>query len=125
MVMFGDSADPLGLHGNAVLRLDTWLIGENHLYRGEGFPFDPEGLLSTFPSIVNVVAGYFVGALYSKERKHFRRACKTIYDGVPVIHNCLLVELWISYQQKNMDEHFCITHSRSRLYDTCVHYLFC
>ena len=81
MVMFGDSADPLGLHGNAVLRLDTWLIGENHLYRGEGFPFDPEGLLSTFPSIVNVVAGYFVGRYIQKKGNTFEGLAKLFMMG--------------------------------------------
>ena len=43
--------DPLDIHTNAVLKLDTWLIGTKHLYMGEGFPFDPEGLLSTFPRL--------------------------------------------------------------------------
>ena len=36
------------------LRLDLILLGEDHLYHGEGIAFDPEGLLSTLPSIVNV-----------------------------------------------------------------------
>lgn len=54
---FGD----LTLEGNAVLKLDLWLLGANHLYKGEGIPFDPEGLLSTLPAVVNVLIGY--GAL--------------------------------------------------------------
>ena len=35
-----------------------WLLGENHLYHGEGVAFDPEGLLSTLPAITNVTFGY-------------------------------------------------------------------
>jgi predicted acyltransferase len=31
------------------------------MYKGEGVPFDPEGILSTLPAIVQVVFGYFVG----------------------------------------------------------------
>ncbi|QEC67861.1 DUF5009 domain-containing protein [Panacibacter ginsenosidivorans] len=81
MLLFGDAADPLSLHGNAVLKLDTWLIGENHLYRGEGFPFDPEGLLSTFPSIVNVVAGYFVGRYLQKKGNTFEGLAKLLMTG--------------------------------------------
>lgn len=64
---FGDPSDPLSLEGNAVLKLDLILFGAGHLYTGEGIPFDPEGLLSTLPSIVNVTAGYFAGS-YIRER---------------------------------------------------------
>jgi len=81
MLYFGDAADPLSLHGNGVLKLDTWLIGENHLYRGEGFPFDPEGLLSTFPSIANVVAGYLVGSYVQKKGNTFEGLAKLLMAG--------------------------------------------
>ncbi len=57
MVGFGD----LTLEGNAARTLDRWLLGDNHLYGGEGMPFDPEGILSTLPAIVNVIGGYLVG----------------------------------------------------------------
>jgi len=52
---FGDYS----MLGNAEIRFDKWVLGEAHMYRGEGFAFDPEGILSTIPSIVNVLAGYF------------------------------------------------------------------
>jgi predicted acyltransferase len=52
---FGNVGDPYSILGNAGLKLDTWLMGEPHLYHGEGFAFDPEGWLSTIPSIVNVL----------------------------------------------------------------------
>jgi predicted acyltransferase len=58
LASFGD----LTLQGNAVLRLDRWLLGEAHLYKGEGIPFDPEGVLSTLPSVANVLAGYLAAA---------------------------------------------------------------
>ncbi len=48
----------LTMSGNAAHLLDEKLLGVNHLYGGEGVPFDPEGLLSTLPCIGNVVAGY-------------------------------------------------------------------
>jgi len=82
MVFFGDATDPLSLHGNAVLKLDTWLIGENHLYHGEGFAFDPEGLLSTFPSIVNVVAGYFAGVYIQKKGNSYEGLAKLLMAGL-------------------------------------------
>lgn len=55
LAAFGD----LTIQGNTGTRLDMWLLGEHHLYRGEGTAFDPEGLLGTLPATVNVIAGYF------------------------------------------------------------------
>jgi predicted acyltransferase len=90
MVYFGDSADPLSMQGNAVLRLDNWLIGTKHLYTGEGFPFDPEGLLSTLPSIGNVVAGYLVGSYLQKSGKSYEGLAKLLMVGVL----CFIISYW-------------------------------
>jgi predicted acyltransferase len=57
MALFGDYS----LEGNAGRALDLWVFGAGHLYKGEGIPFDPEGLLGTLPATVNVIAGYFAG----------------------------------------------------------------
>jgi predicted acyltransferase len=54
LASFGDYT----LSGNAVLKLDLAVLGAPHMYHGEGIAFDPEGILSTLPSIVNVLAGY-------------------------------------------------------------------
>lgn len=59
LATFGDDT----LTGNVVLRFDRWLLGEAHLYKGEGIPFDPEGVLSTLPAVVNVLAGYLAASL--------------------------------------------------------------
>ncbi len=58
LALFGDDT----LKGNAALRFDRWLLGEAHLYKGEGIPFDPEGALGTLPAIANVLAGYLAAA---------------------------------------------------------------
>ncbi|MDB5241590.1 MAG: rane protein, partial [Spirosoma sp.] len=50
---WGNTADPFSLAGNAGSQLDLFLFGESHLYHGEGVAFEPEGLLSTLPAIVN------------------------------------------------------------------------
>jgi predicted acyltransferase len=68
---WGNPGDPLSLTGNAVLKLDKWLIGDNHLYHGEGIAFDPEGLLSTLPAIVNVIGGYVAGSLVRQKGKTY------------------------------------------------------
>lgn len=60
--------DPLGAEGSAILRLDRWLFGLAHLYHEQVAPgyriaFDPEGVLSTLPSIVTVVLGWLSGGV--------------------------------------------------------------
>lgn len=70
-VKFGDVGDPYSIHGNAGLKLDSWLMGEHHLYHGEGFAFDPEGWLSTIPSLVNVLIGYRVGRFIQEKGKTY------------------------------------------------------
>ncbi|MGB0838065.1 MAG: acyltransferase family protein [Flavobacteriaceae bacterium] len=51
---------PLTLEGNLVRFVDLKLLGEAHIYGGYGIPFDPEGLVSTLPSIASILLGYFV-----------------------------------------------------------------
>jgi predicted acyltransferase len=82
---FGDALDPLSLQGNAGLKLDLWLMGENHLYHGEGVAFDPEGLLSTLPAIVNVVAGYLVGTHVQKSGRTYEGLTKLILAGFVLV----------------------------------------
>lgn len=61
MYFFGDSGGPYSLESNAALKLDTFIFPDENLYRGFGIPFDPEGLLSTIPAVVNVLVGFLVG----------------------------------------------------------------
>lgn len=55
--------DPLSLENNLVRMIDLKLFGENHIYHGYGIPFDPEGLLSTLPTIGTVILGFLTGRL--------------------------------------------------------------
>jgi len=48
---------------------------------GEGFPFDPEGLLSTFPAIANVVAGYLTGKFLQQYGKTYEGLAKLLLAG--------------------------------------------
>jgi predicted acyltransferase len=57
---FGDANDPYSLAGFIGNDVDYLIFGPKHLYHGEGVAFDPEGLLSTIPAIVNVTIGYVV-----------------------------------------------------------------
>jgi len=68
--------------GNVGIAIDKWLIGDNHMYKGEGIPFDPEGFLSTFPAVVNVIIGYFAGVLLRDKGKDYESIAKVLLAGV-------------------------------------------
>lgn len=87
---FGESEDPYSLAGNAVLKLDLWLIGAKYLYMGEGIPFEPEGILSTFPSVVNVIAGYFAGRAIQQWGNNSKTVKNLIIWGIGLIVLCLV-----------------------------------
>src|SRR6478672_11095843 len=53
--------DPFSLHGWFGTAIDKAILGEKHMYQGEGIYFDPEGLMSLFAAIVQVILGYMVG----------------------------------------------------------------
>ncbi len=57
----GTGGQPYGEATNLVRVIDLRVLGEAHMYREGGLLFDPEGLLSTLPATVNVIAGYLTG----------------------------------------------------------------
>lgn len=65
LMHFFGGADPYSLQDNFALKVDKAILGENHLYKGFGIPFDPEGLLSTLPAIGTVLLGFMAGNLIS------------------------------------------------------------
>lgn len=49
------------IQGNLVQTIDVAALGRNHMYTIGTHFFEPEGLLSTLPACVNVLAGYWLG----------------------------------------------------------------
>jgi predicted acyltransferase len=85
MYFFGDSADPYSLAGNAARKFDGLIIPEQNLYKGFGIPFDPEGLLSTLPAAVNVIAGYFAGLFIQKNGNNLSTVFKLNLAGAALV----------------------------------------
>ena len=52
---------------NILARVDTAIFGKEHLYKKS--PVDPEGLMSTIPSIAHVLIGFYVGSLLKKDKR--------------------------------------------------------
>ncbi|HLO39049.1 MAG TPA: heparan-alpha-glucosaminide N-acetyltransferase domain-containing protein [Lacibacter sp.] len=70
-LVLGTPGDPYSLNGWFGNPIDKNIFGEAHLYKGEGVPFDPEGLMSTFAAIVQVIFGYLVGDYIQKKGKTY------------------------------------------------------
>ena len=73
--------------GNAVLRLDRYVLGASHLYHDNGPTFDPEGILSTVPAVVNVLAGYLTMRLVRARGTGGEPTGRLVLTGVA----CILV----------------------------------
>ena len=70
-IFLGTPGDPFSLQGWFGNNIDKAILGEAHMYKGEGLAFDPEGLMSTFAAIVQVIFGYLVGDYIQKKGKTF------------------------------------------------------
>ncbi|MCS5489073.1 acyltransferase family protein [Algoriphagus limi] len=100
MYFFGDSGDPYGLTGNAAIKLDLLLVGEDRMYMGEGIPFDPEGILSTLTSIVNVLAGFIVGKMIQKRGNNLSTVRTLLISGIVMIALSYLWDLGFPINKK-------------------------
>jgi predicted acyltransferase len=96
LFVFGDYS----LEQNAVRTLDLTLFGEKHLYHGEGIAFDPEGLLSTLPAIVNVIAGYFAGKLIQQKGNSYETISKLMICGALLVFIALFWNMTFPINKK-------------------------
>ncbi|TKC57248.1 DUF1624 domain-containing protein [Pedobacter hiemivivus] len=81
LLLFGNAADPYSMIGNAGQYLDLHLLGDQHLYHGDGIAFDPEGILSTIPACVNVIIGYYAGRFIQEKGKGYETISKLLLAG--------------------------------------------
>ena len=69
LCVLGNPTDPYSLKGWFGTHIDLAILHDQHMYHGEGLAFDPEGLMSTLPAIVQVIFGYLVGDYILKRGK--------------------------------------------------------
>jgi predicted acyltransferase len=70
----GNPSDPYSITGWYGNTIDKAVLHLAHMYKGEGVPFDPEGLLSTIPAITQVIMGFMVGDYIQKKARPPARA---------------------------------------------------
>ncbi|HWV69284.1 acyltransferase family protein [Chitinophaga sp.] len=82
---FGTPPERYSMEGNAVGRLDRLYLSPGNIYKHYGYPFDPLGLLSTFPAVVNVIAGYLTGIFVQQHGKHRGGIIKLLLAGALMV----------------------------------------
>lgn len=90
LCMLGNPADPFSLGGWFGTNIDKQLLSVPHMYQaeelnGKRIPFDPEGLMSTLPAIVQVIFGFIVGNYIQKKGKNFEMVAGLFVAGVALI----------------------------------------
>lgn len=90
----------LSMAGNAEIKLDRLILGEAHMYHGEGMAFDPEGILSTLPAVVNVLAGYFAGRLARTKGPGFETIAKLMMVGTVCVAVALCWTGFLPFNKK-------------------------
>lgn len=81
----GNPTDPFSLDGWFGTAIDKKMLGVAHLYKGEGVPFDPEGLMSTIPAIAEVILGYLVGQYIILKGKTYEMVTGLFIAGVAML----------------------------------------
>lgn len=81
----GSPSDPYSITGWYGNTIDRAILHLPHMYKGEGVPFDPEGILSTLPAITQVIMGYMVGHYIQKKGKNFEMLSNLFVAGVVML----------------------------------------
>ncbi|MFN4006260.1 MAG: acyltransferase family protein [Chitinophagaceae bacterium] len=81
----GNTTDPYSLEGFWGTSIDRAILAPNHIYKGEGVPFDPEGIVSTLPAIVQVIFGYLAGQYIQQKGKSYEMLSNLFVAGLVLI----------------------------------------
>lgn len=85
LCFLGNPSDPYSMSGWFGTQIDKDVLGLAHIYKGEKIPFDPEGLMSTIPAIVEVIFGFIVGDYIQKKGKTYEMLTGLFVAGIAMI----------------------------------------
>ena len=83
--LLGNPSDPYSMTGWFGNDVDKSILGVAHMYKGEGIPFDPEGIMSTMTAIVQVIFGYIIGDYIQKKGKNFEMVSGLFVAGIAML----------------------------------------
>lgn len=95
LYFFGDQPDPYSLQGNVIRKVDLAYLPVKNIYKHYPVPFDPLGLLSTLPAIVNVIAGYLTGLFIQKNGNNISSVWKLTVAGIVIVLISMAWDLYL------------------------------
>ena len=95
LLLFYGGSDPYSLEANAALKFDQLIFNEENVYHGFGIPFDPEGLLSCLPAVVNVIFGYLAGVFIQQTKNKKNLVIQLFLGGLAMIALALAWDLYL------------------------------
>lgn len=96
----GNINDPFSLAGWFGTKIDVAILGDKHVYHGEGVAFDPEGLMSTFAAIVQVVFGYLIGNYIVQKGKTIEMLTSLFVVGCVLVITGLTWDMFFPLNKK-------------------------
>ncbi len=98
---------------NVIAIVDRHVLGEDHMYtshyNGETFKFDPEGLVSTLPSIAHVLIGFLCGGLIMKTKDNNLRINSLFIVGTILTFSGFLLDFGLPINKKIWSPTFVLT----------------
>lgn len=114
LLLIGDPSAPyadgakgaLALLGQGAGQVDinlfnSWgLIGENHVYHGDGIPFDPEGLVGVISGACTVLLGFIIGNICRKGEDKVAVVSKMFVIGMICLGLGMILSIWLPIIKK-------------------------
>ncbi|MDE6541655.1 MAG: heparan-alpha-glucosaminide N-acetyltransferase domain-containing protein [Muribaculaceae bacterium] len=98
---------------NIIAAADRAVLGENHMYSdtvgGVTLHFDPEGLLSTIPSVAHMLIGFLCGSMLMAVADNRERICRLFIVGTVLTFSGLLLAYGIPVNKKIWSPTFVLT----------------
>lgn len=116
----GAPGDPYSLAGYFGTDVDKAILGIPHMYKGEGVAFDPEGLASTLPSIVQVIFGYFVGNYIKQKGLNYEMLANLFVIGAVLIFTGFCMDTVFPINKKIWSSSFVLYTSGLAITVICV-----
>lgn len=94
---------------NIISIIDQSLWGISHMYKDGGIALDPEGLLSTLPSIAHVLIGFLFGKMIVETKNNHKRVEKLLIWGTVLAFSGLLLQYGCPINKKIWSPTFALT----------------